>query len=147
MLRTILGDNVTGIDAVLSAVSALASAAMPRAGGVFTGEIDIFTARYELVALGDLDGTEDMDLDAGNFFYGTVTDDVTFTFSNVPADGVFIVLELTDGGSETLTWPASVEWPGGTQPTLTASGVDLLTFYTRDGGTTWRGALAMRDLS
>jgi hypothetical protein len=60
---------------------------------------------------------------------------------------VFIVLELTDGGSETLTWPASVEWPGGTQPTLTVGGVDLLTFYTRDGGTTWRGALAMRDLS
>jgi hypothetical protein len=147
MLRTIIGDNVTGIDAVLSAVSALASAAMPRAGGVFTGEIDIFTARYELVALGDLDGTEDMDLDAGNFFYGTVTGAVTLTFSNVPADGVFIVLELTDGGSETLTWPASVEWPGGTQPTLTVGGVDLLTFYTRDGGTTWRGALAMRDLS
>jgi hypothetical protein len=32
-----------------------------------------------------------------------------------------------------------VKWPGGTAPTLTSSGVDMLTFTTYDGGTTWFG--------
>ena len=48
-------------------------------------------------------------------------------------------LELTNGGSQTQTWPASVKWDGGVAPTLTAAGLDILTFYTRDAGTTWRG--------
>jgi hypothetical protein len=33
-------------------------------------------------------------------------------------------------------WPAAVDFPGGTAPTLTAAGVDLLVFVTRDAGTT-----------
>jgi hypothetical protein len=147
MLREILGDNVTGIDAVLGAVEATADAAMPKAGGVFTGEIDILTARYELVNLGSLSGTESVDLTAGNFFYGTVTGTTTFEFDDPSSDGVFFILELTNGGAQTVNWPNTVRWPNGTQPQLTESGVDILTFFTRDAGTTWRGAMAMEDSS
>ena len=72
----------------------------------------------------------------------------TFTFSNPPASGDFgaFVLELTNGGAFTVTWPASVDWPGGTAPTLTASGVDQLVFTTRDGGTTYFGFVAGLDI-
>ena len=36
----------------------------------------------------------------------------------------------------------AVKWPGGTGPTLTASGTDILTFTTFDGGTQWYGFAA-----
>lgn len=55
------------------------------------------------------------------------------------------VLELTNGGAFTQTWPVSVKWDGGIAPTLTAAGVDVLAFYTRDGGITWRGFLSAKD--
>src|SRR5438552_937503 len=44
-------------------------------------------------------------------------------------------------GSRLVTWPGSVVWQGGTAPTLaTAAGsVDVLTFFTLDGGTVWYG--------
>jgi len=87
-------------------------------------------------------GTQDIDLTLGNVVTATVdTSTNTFTFSNPSASGTAcsFTLILTNGGSRTVNWPASVDWPAGTAPTLTASGVDVLAFVTTDGGTTWRG--------
>lgn len=82
----------------------------------------------------------------GNCFSRTVTGAATWSFTNVPTGRVFgVILELTNGGLGTQTWPTSVKWPSGTAPTLTSSGVDLLGFITRDGGTTWRGVSMMTD--
>jgi hypothetical protein len=89
-------------------------------------------------------GTQDIDLQLGNVVSATVdTSATTFTFSNPPATGKAgsFTLFLTNGGSQTVTWPASVDWSGGVAPTLTTSGVDVLTFTTIDGGTTWYGAV------
>ena len=71
----------------------------------------------------------------------------TFTFTNPTAsdEGCGFTLVLTNGGSQTVNWPASVDWAGGTAPTLTASGVDILTFWTIDGGTIWHGMAASTD--
>jgi hypothetical protein len=71
----------------------------------------------------------------------------TFSFTNAPVAGLTaaFVLELTNGGSATVTWPAGTRWADGTAPTLTAAGVDILGFYTRDGGTTWRGIFLAKD--
>ena len=41
-----------------------------------------------------------------------------------------------------MNWPASVDWAAATAPTLTAAGVDVLVFYTIDGGTRWYGFLS-----
>ena len=38
------------------------------------------------------------------------------------------VLKLTNGGSQTQTWPAGTKYEGGVAPTLTAAGIDWLTF-------------------
>ena len=156
-LREIFGQDTTsgtapngGLDFVINAISVIANAALSRAGGSMTGEIDVLTERFVSVDLGStMSGTITMDLDLANLFYGTATGTITFAFSNVPAatDGVFITLEITDGGSQTLNFPSSVEWPGGSPPTFTTSGVDVVTMYTRDGGTIWRAALAMADSS
>lgn len=87
-----------------------------------------------------------IDCSAGNYFIKTASGALTWTFTNVPASRAFaVLLELTNGGTGTQTWPAAVKWPGGTAPTLTASGVDLLGFITDDGGTTWRGVQLMKD--
>ncbi len=44
-----------------------------------------------------------------------------------------------------MNWPASVDWAGGTAPTLTTSGTDILVFSTIDGGTIWHGMVASAD--
>jgi hypothetical protein len=87
-----------------------------------------------------------IDCSAGNFFTKTASGALTWTVSNVPAGRAFsFVLELTNGGTGAQTWFSGIKWPGGTAPTLTASGVDVLGFITDDGGTTWRGVALMID--
>ncbi|MBC8508639.1 MAG: hypothetical protein H8D34_27590, partial [Chloroflexi bacterium] len=87
-------------------------------------------------------GTQDIDLTLGNSVSGTVdTSETTFTFSNPTASDELCIftLVLVNGGSQTVNWPASVDWEGGTAPSLTASGTDILVFCTIDGGTIWHG--------
>ena len=94
-------------------------------------------------------GTQDIDVTAGNVVTATVdTSENTFTFSNPSATGrsCSFTLLLTNGGSQTVNWPAAVDWAGGTAPTLTTSGVDVITFTTIDGGTIWYGFAAGLDM-
>lgn len=100
------------------------------------------------VAIGNTGATRTIDLETGNFFSATLDQACTFTFSNPAASGDFcgFVLELTNGGAFTITWPASVDWVSGTAPTLTAAGVDQLVFTTRDGGTTYFGFVVGLDI-
>jgi hypothetical protein len=98
-------------------------------------------------ALGSGSGTRNINLQLGNFVSATVAGATTFTFSNPLAspNACGFVLELTNGGSSVVTWPTTVRWPGGTAPTLTSAGVDVLVFVTDDGGTNWRGVASMLD--
>lgn len=84
-----------------------------------------------------------IDLSTANYFAKTISGATTLTVSNVPASGTTasFILDLTNGGSATITWFSGVTWPGGIAPTLTASGRDVLGFYTYDAGTTWTGLL------
>ena len=87
-------------------------------------------------------GTQDIDITAGNVVTATVdTSTNTFTFSNPSVTGVScsFTLILTNGGSQTVVWPGTVDWAAATAPTLTAAGVDVLTFMTVDAGTIWYG--------
>ena len=87
-------------------------------------------------------GTQDIDITAGNVVTATVdTSTNTFTFSNPSVTGVScsFTLILTNGGSQTVVWPGAVDWAAATAPTLTAAGVDVLTFMTIDAGAIWYG--------
>lgn len=110
---------------------------------------NILIRDYGLVisALGSISGNNTINLNNGNFITATVTGSITWTFSNPPAAAAAgFILELTNGGSATQIWPSpNVKWPGGVAPTLTVSGVDILTFVTDDNGTTWRGVASMLD--
>jgi len=95
-------------------------------------------------------GTQDIDLTAGNVVTATVdTNANTFTFSNPSATGrsCSFLLILTNGGSQTVNWPASVDWAGATAPTLTSSGIDVICFTTIDAGTIWYGFAAGLTMS
>ena len=94
-----------------------------------------------------------IDCETGNVFSHTLTENTTFTFSNPPASGTaygFTLKIVQDASASgyTVTWPASVDWPAATAPTLTAdaNAVDVFVFYTHDGGTTWYGFVAGQAL-
>jgi hypothetical protein len=90
-----------------------------------------------------------IDLTAGNYFSKTIAANTTFTVSNVPATATAtsFILDLTNGGSATITWWSGVTWAGGTAPTLTAAGRDVLGFFTYNNGTTWTGLVLGLNLS
>jgi hypothetical protein len=98
-------------------------------------------------ALGSVSTAATIDMTSANFFSATLGGACTFAFTNPCSTGDFggFVLELTNGGSDTVVWPAAVDFAGGTAPELTASGVDLLVFVTRDAGTTYHGMVASAD--
>lgn len=67
-----------------------------------------------------------------------------------PAEGNGYYCELNIDFSQGSTpyqpiWPASVLWPGGTAPTLSAANnaIDVVHVWTRDGGTTWHGSFLL----
>ena len=102
------------------------------------------------VAKGNLGATPAFDIADGNHQTGTNNQTITSsTFVNPTASDEYcaFILSLTNGQAFSITWPTSVDWEGGTAPTLTASGLDLLGFYTYDGGTIWHGMLLSTDSS
>ena len=56
----------------------------------------------------------------------------TLTFTNTPSEGACVVVirrvKDNSGTARTITWPASVKWPGGVAPTLssTANAIDMI---------------------
>lgn len=98
-------------------------------------------------------GTVDLDLATGNVFQHTASGgNVTFTFSNPPASGKagsFTLKWIQDSVDRTITWPASVDWAGGSAPDVTSGSakVDIYVFATFDGGTTWYGFQSGADMA
>lgn len=140
-----VGGSINAWGTMLNSIlSDIDSKMVGLAGATLTGLLGIKTDSYTVTAKGSISGSQTLDLATARFFTATISGATTFTaFSNCPATGraVFFTLQVTNAGS-LISWPASVKWPGATAPTLTTSGVDVLAFYTVDGGTTWRGALA-----
>ena len=123
----------------INLVAAGTTIATLNTSGIFMGEGSLHE---------DWDGlsgtTPTVDTDGAGAFSLTMTGNTTFTFGGTTSGySSGFILQLTGNGG-TVTWPASVDWAGGTAPDAPASGeTDLLVFWTRDGGTTWYGMLAI----
>lgn len=52
----------------------------------------------------------------------------------------------TNWGAHVVTYPAAVLWAGGSEPTETAAGIDVLVFTSTDGGTTIYGFVSGADM-
>lgn len=91
-------------------------------------------------------GTITLDYANGPDFTVTLTGNATIAFTGWPTSGTLgkITIEVTNGSSAyTLDITTNVDlWPDGTVPTFTASigAIDEFIFWTRDGGTTVKGA-------
>jgi hypothetical protein len=151
-----------GIPATLTAtelgyVDGVTSAIQTQIDGKITADVtgefiaDSYNETY--VAVTSSSNATTVDCHNGNAFSHTLTENTTFTFSNPPASGTaftFSIEIIQDASASgfTVTWPASVDWPSATAPTLTAtaSAKDVFIFYTRDGGTTFYGFTAGQAL-
>lgn len=75
--------------------------------------------------------TVTFDLDAGSIHTVTLGGNRTLALSNADAGKVFIIRLIQDGtGSRTVTWFSTIDWIGGTAPTLTttAAAIDVFGF-------------------
>ncbi len=156
-------DGVTATTAELNYVDGVTSAIQTQLDAkmapTYTGDVDItgelivdsYNETYGAVTSSSNATT--VNCEAGNAFSHTLTENTTFTFSNPPASGTaysFSIEIIQDGSASgfTVTWPAAVDWPAATAPTLTAtaSAKDVFVFYTRDAGVTWYGFTAGQAL-
>jgi len=151
-------DGVTATTAELNYVdittlgtSEASKAVTADANGVVTFDNGI---SEEYTAVTSSSNATTVNLQDGTNFSHTLTENTTFTFSNPAASGKSssFTLKLVQDASAsgyTVTWPAAVDWPAATAPTLTAtaSAVDYFVFITHDGGTTWYGFTAGQALA
>lgn len=120
-------------------LGAAAAASPTITGGMtFSG-----SSKQNVQAMGALD----IDVSTGEFFTKSISANQTFTFSNVTAaKAQGFLLALTISSSAVPTWPAAVDWPSGSAPSL-VNGTHLLGFITLDGGTTWVGVICAYNYS
>lgn len=87
-------------------------------------------------------------LAAADLFTVTVNSSRTFSVTNIAPAGTVssFILEIINGGAHSVTFWAGIRWSKGSVPQLTASGKDVLGFYTYDGGATWVGLLLGTDV-
>lgn len=138
VINTAIGNGTLNIDL---------SGYLGKAGGAMTGRADLHSYTIKRVDIGAAGGAVPLNVSLGNYFQHTANGNVAYTFTNVPGGQVVsgFILELTNGGNFSISWPASVKWPGGVAPTLANAGTDLLSFITDDNGVTWRAARAIGD--
>ncbi len=98
--------------------------------------------------------TETLSMTDGNVHHMTLDENIEFTaFDNATASGEMcsftLILRQDGSGTNTVTWPGSVDWEDGTAPTLTttASAVSILSFFTIDGGIIWHGVVGSDNSS
>ena len=134
-------------------LAALVDDTTPQLGGDLDLNSSNITGTGDITPTGDMKpttyqetvGTESsgaLDLSTGNVFSHAPSANVTYAFNNPPSSGTAFgfTLKVSPSATITQTWPASVDWAGGTAPDATASGeTDVFTFYTQDGGTTYFG--------
>lgn len=126
-----LADVTAEVSAQAAANSAVAAAAAE----------DRIIGMETVVALGNVSGTQALDMSLGTIFTATATGSCTWSFTN-PQPGVnSITLQLTNAGVTGQVF-TGVKWPYNLMPGLSAAATDLLEFYSIDGWTTIRGLLA-----
>jgi len=142
----------------------VANAALPKSGGTMSGATvfaDQLSSRFiakdyaeTVYAGGNTSTSVTLDETDGNVQTFTMTGNCTFTMpsgSGLQA-GTSITLILTQDGTGSRTGAfTSVKWAGGTAPTLTTTattGIDVITFYTFNGGASpvWYGFAAGLDM-
>jgi hypothetical protein len=143
--------EINYLDVTTLGTSEASKALTADANGVVTFDNGI---SEEYTAVTSTSNATTVNLQDGTNFSHTLTENTTFTFSNPASSGKVSAFSLklvqdASASGYTVTWPAAVDWPAATAPTLTAtaSAVDYFVFITHDGGTTWYGFTAGQALA
>ena len=84
-----------------------------------------------------------VDISAAGLQILTLTGNCTFTFPTATLGKSFALLLKQDAtGNRTVTWPASVKWPGGVAPVITSTASKADKFVFVADGTNWFGSNA-----
>jgi hypothetical protein len=116
----------------------------------YTGSLKAYTEEVTTASIATT--TYDIDLSLSNIFDITLGNNVTFTFTNPPAPGisrsVTVILRQDGVGNRTATFN-NANYSDGLPPTLStgANDIDVLTFFTVNGGSFWFGTFAMANVS
>ena len=119
-----------------------------------TGTLTTKKIAETLVSVGNTGTSATLDLSLGTVFTATLNGNATLTITNTTGAAAFTVILTNDGTpSRTVAWAASggsFKFPGGAAAlsrTVAANGVDIWVFFSPDGGTTFYGNIAMKNMT
>jgi hypothetical protein len=129
-------------DAITANATAIAANTAALAGKASTASVAAKAPLKEVVKeIAAAGAARTVDLADGTLHRYTLTANLTLTFP-APEGGLsFTVVLVQDAtGGRTVTWPASVRWPGGVAPVITSTALkgDVFTFLcTSDSSGLW----------
>lgn len=136
--------NARDVVGAASGSSWVITASAPSFGERFIAPVQDF------VANGSVTGTVNIDMRAGLKQSLTTSGNVTFTFTTpdifTSATETWVVLDVTKGGSHTLTFPIGTLWSDGAQPTHN-SGARFEYFGTKTGTGSWIFSAARKNIA
>ncbi|MAO20546.1 MAG: hypothetical protein CMJ25_07325 [Phycisphaerae bacterium] len=136
--------EVNALDITTLGTSEASKAVTADANGVVTFDNGI---SEETTTITSSSNAATINLQDGTHFEHTLTENVTYTFSNPAASGkvsAFSLKVIQDSTTRTITWPASVDFVNGIAPTISDGNgeIDIYIFITYDGGTNYYGFTA-----
>lgn len=101
-----------------------------------TESVQSFIPRYETKSV---ETTASIDVKAATVFRVDGTTSPTLTLSNATlgTDRAMVISVFVTGSGGTITWPAEINWSGGTEPTLGTNWTNVVLSWT---GTMWIGS-------
>lgn len=93
-----------------------------------------------------------LNLNNGNIFNVLLNANIlTITISNIPSSThsvSFTIIFTADGTARAVNWPNTVIWPSGNAPSITSTAgkIDVFSFTSTDGGTTWIGFVGGQNM-
>lgn len=121
------------------------------ASATLTGTLTTVKIAETLVAVGNTGAAANINLASGTVFTATLTGNATLTIQNPTGAASFTLILLNDGtAGRTVAWAGgSFKFPGGAATlsrTTTANAIDIWVFFSPDGGTTYYGNIAMKNM-
>ena len=137
-----------------SATAITSSSLLATSAAVTTGTyIKAVGFADTVTALGNTGTAINLDVTSGGVFTATLTGNATITLRYPVSSGAssFTLILTNDGtAGRTVAWAGgSFKFPGGAASlsrTTTANAIDIWVFFTPDGGTTYYGNIAMKDV-
>ena len=144
---TLLNADLDAIDDLLDGTTPVTGIDINSGTAIFSELETTGSLTEDSEAITSSSGAATLDLSASTNFTHTLTENVTYTFSNPAASGkasAFTLKVTQDSTARTIAWPSSVNWAAGTAPTISADSgaIDYFVFITTDGGTNYYGFTA-----